>query len=603
MRQFFGRLCGTAFSLNNGLKDLRLTLASVFALMFFLGIPTTVFAQVQEIPSVVVVDLTLGPKVKSGDLGRIAAEELRLELAKVGSSDVIAYETIKRALEDLGQEGIPTDRATLTRLGQTLGASSIVVGEVLEARIDAVGGGSQARILIKIQMRDVASGLAINGAQVIGNSGVRTGDVSEETMFSDACKAAAFEAAREMSARQLPSATVLNTLPKSALINKGSRAGFKAGMEVIIVRGKEQVGTATVSGVDADSAFINYGKLIKGIQPGDKVRTLYTPEREFKGITSSGKPKATRAARGGSNSGLVSLLLVLVALGFLLGQGRGSDLTLARVTTQATVTAQDQPAVVVSWTRDAFLRGNHEGPWQWQVWRNDGSATPVAVTDGIFGFVIDDALGTNSGLWYNLEDQTSSTECDDAPALDTAIQNLLVPGTPYLYTIGLIYRVSPLSIPGSPAGAEWCYFRSQKILARGLSTPLVRPELRSPDPDQIVTTPNSFQFTSVRGAVTSIVMEYAVQISDRFDFPGNRTITFTPFQEFIEVGGATLSSPTFDTTTFFIGSNDIYWRVGARNVADVPGPLKDATTGQRLVFSAVRRFRRIEPPPFGAIGG
>lgn len=602
MRQFFGLSCVVRTVVQREGFGSKMRTASFVVALLGLLIPSLANAQIREIPTVVVVDLSVRDRVNAPNVGQIAAEAIRTELARSTDQDIVALETIKRALEDLGQEGIPTDKATLTRLAQTLSATSIVVGEVADSRIYQVGNGRQAAILLRVEMRDVASGLAINGAQVVGRSGVRTGDVSDETLLDDAAKSAAFEVAREMSARQLPSATVLNTLPKSALINKGSRAGFRAGMEVIIVRGRDQIGSATVTGVDEDSSFINFGRLIKGVQPGDKVKSVYTPESNLVKLTDEGKVKGTRVARKGSNSGLVSLLLVLVALGFLLGQGRGSDLTLAKVHTQATVTATDTPAVVISWTRDPFLRGSNDGPWQWQVWRQDVPATPVAVADGLFGFVVDDAVGSNSLPWVDLEDQTSTLTCEEEPTVAENVPLPLAPGTPYQYQVSLIYRIPGASMP-FPEEAEWCYFKSRRIVAQGLATPLVRPELRSPDPDQVVTTPISFQFTSVRGTISSVILEYVVQISDQVGFPANRTVTFAPFQEFVEAGGQTISSPTLDTTTFFIGSNDIYWRVGARNIADIPGPVMDPTTGKRYVFSAIRRFKRLDPPPFSGSGG
>ena len=40
----------------------------------------------------------------------------------------------------------------------------------------------------------------------------------------------------------------------------------------------------------------------------------------------------------------------------------------------------------------------------------------------------------------------------------------------------------------------------------------------------------------------------------------------------------------------------IWWRIGARNIDDVPGPIPDAT-GQRYIFSVPRSFTRPNNPP------
>jgi hypothetical protein len=478
-------------------------------------------------------------------------------------------------------------------------------------------------------------------------------------MMGNAISDMAFRIVRDMSNRQLPSATVLNTLKDQALINRGSRSGFRTGMEVIIVRGKDQVGSASVTSVDADSSFVTYGNLIKGVQPGDKVRSLYTPERVPISLEDNGNANTSRKARGGSNSGLVSLLLVVLALAFLLGQGRGGDSNLATIKAEPMVTGADQAAVNVSWTRDPFLRGNNEGPYRWQVWRNDGSQSPVAVADGTLGNIVDDALGTNApsaaNPWYDFSQVDSNTQCNELPDGGDPAANALVPGTPYQYSVEVVYRVSGLSLPGSGTSgggggatgglttggatgglttggggntsglttggtttggtttggtttggttggttgqtSEWCYFVSKRLQASGQATPLLRPELRSPDHNQVVTTPIAFQFSSVRGPVLSVQLEYVVQLSTSSAFPaGSSTVTLTPFIELSEPGGQTVSSPTIDTSSFFPGANVVFWRVGVRNPADRPGPVADAT-GARFIFSGVRAFQRTGIPP------
>jgi hypothetical protein len=643
------------------MNRIRITAFVGAALALTFGAAGKAAAQAQDFPAVAIIDFSVNSsRVDVPELGAMSAAAVRTEFGRLGSADVVPNETINRTIMEMGWQTPPTDRAGMIRLGQNLNVDTMITGEVRDARIYTSGSGRQAKILVALSMHDVASGLVINGAQTIGSSGVRTGEVATSSLYQDAINGMAFDAVREMANRALPSATVLNTLRDQALINRGSRSGFRGGQNVIIIRGRDQVGNATISQVDADSAFINFGTLIKGVQPGDKVRTLYTPERIIEDLGSSGEGNTRRGARGGSNSGLVSLLLVVLALAFLLGQGRGSNATLASVTAQATITASDQPGVVVSWTRDPFVRGNNEGPYRWQVWRVDGGIAPVAVADGSAGFIVDDAVGSNApnaaNPWYDLI-TGANTECNDSVDDEgqTTAGNILVPGTPYQYAVELIYRVSGLSLPGTSTGgggttggttglttgggttgggtttattttttggtggtttggtttgggttgqtSEWCYFRSQRINAKGIATPVVRPELRSPDPDQIVMTPITFQFSSVRGPVVSAQFFYVIQLSTSPAFPkGNQTVTLTEFIELTQAGGQTVSSPTIDTTSFFPGSIDVFWRVGVRNPLDVPGPVKDPS-GNRYIYSAVRRFKRSGIPPLPRSGG
>jgi hypothetical protein len=118
-------------------------------------------------------------------------------------------------------------------------------------------------------------------------------------------------------------------------------------------------------------------------------------------------------------------------------------------------------------------------------------------------------------------------------------------------------------------------------------------------------TPFTFQFSSVRGPVVSVQLEYIVQFSTNSSFPaGSTTVTTAPFLELTAGPGENVSSPTIDTTTFFPGAVDVFWRVGVRNPQDNPGPVQDPNN-KRYIFSAVRRFKRspIPPAPRNGRGG
>jgi hypothetical protein len=132
---------------------------------------------------------------------------------------------------------------------------------------------------------------------------------------------------------------------------------------------------------------------------------------------------------------------------------------------------------------------------------------------------------------------------------------------------------------------------SIRVAAQGTATPLTRPNLRGPVEGATINAPTNFQWTSVRGPVASVLIGYVVQISPDPSFPAGRTTTLPEFVESVVANGQTVSSPTFDTGTLFPGSTTLYWRVGARNVADRPGPVADAS-GNRYIFSSPRRFNR-----------
>jgi hypothetical protein len=58
-----------------------------------------------------------------------------------------------------------------------------------------------------------------------------------------------------------------------------------------------------------------------------------------------------------------------------------------------------------------------------------------------------------------------------------------------------------------------------------------------------------------------------------------------------------------DTSTavpaFIQNASTFYWRVGARNSLDNPGPVPDVTTGQRYIFGTYRTLIRPGTPPGG----
>jgi hypothetical protein len=94
-----------------------------------------------------------------------------------------------------------------------------------------------------------------------------------------------------------------------------------------------------------------------------------------------------------------------------------------------------------------------------------------------------------------------------------------------------------------------------------------------------------------------INIAYVVQLSSSPLFPGNATVTSGQ-----RISGDTtdqsISFParfTGDTFLQFLrdhfgSATTIWWRVGARNIEDNPGPLPDPTTGLRYIFSNTQPF-------------
>ena len=631
----------------NRLSNIRLALR-VFTLAISASIVAGMAsAQIETQPQWGVLEFS-NKGEQSMPLGKMAATAISDEIKRQGKIDVVPEETISRTMADLGYQAPINKPTEIQRLGQNLQAVSIVTGDVMNWRVVSKPEGKQAQVLLKVTVWDVASGLPVNGAALSANSDMRTGEVSNEELLKSALAQGSFESMREISARTLPFATVLNTLNNRALINKGSRAGFGKDMRVVVTRGKAQVAEGIIRDVDPDSSFLETTRSFRGIQPGDKVRSVFDPPDIKSTWAKDGSPQVKKNKSSGSNSGLVSLVIVLLILGFLLLGGRGSNQEgVGGVNAEAVVLPNDVPAVKISWTRDAFFRATNQGAFQFQVWR-EGSAVPVSVASKTSSYAYNDINNSFGGTWYDFGGTIGGNTCDNSapPAGDGTAGVAAVAGTPYQYSVEVVYTVHCFDLPdacssgstgstattgstgstattgttgtsglttggttgttgttGSTATTgstgttgNFCYFVTARTPAAGQATPLSRPSLRSPDDNAVVNSPLTFGFTSVRGNVVSVPLEYVVQFSATPDFPGGgRTITTDPFVELVLPGGQTVSSSTIDTSTILPTSSVLYWRVGVRNPDDVPGPVADAS-GKRYIFSARRHFRRPTNP-------
>jgi len=327
-------------------------------------------AQLTVLPTWAV--LGLGNKAGGvAKVGSLAAEAMASELAKSGKYDVLPQETVRRTLDTLGLQPPVTDRTSLYRLGQNLRATSLVTGQIINQRVRSVNGGKQADVIVRVEVLDSASASVVNGAALSASSSVRTGTVSDETLLAEAFQSAATAAVVTIQSRNLPAATILNTLESVALINQGSRVGFSNGQNVIVTRNREQVATAKVFGVEPDSSNIRVERSWKGLQPGDKVRVVFSVPPVDPKFQSSGDVRVIKPRSKGNNSGVVSVLLVLGLVALLAGGaggsgGSGGSGNLAKgVQAESYIDETGRPAVRISWSTDLFGKGNaNRVAWQ-----------------------------------------------------------------------------------------------------------------------------------------------------------------------------------------------------------------------------------------------
>ncbi len=553
-------------------------------------------AQIQTLPSWAVVDFINTSGKGGGKIGAMAADAMADELSKTGKYDVTPREQIGRAITQLNLVAPVTEATSLARLASEVQATSLVTGEVVNWQIRPVGSGKQADVIVRSVVRDVASGLPVNGSAQNASSSVRPGDTADDVLLNEAFGLVSAKMVADITNRQLPRATVLNTFQQTAFINQGTRSGFKDGQKLIVFRGVDQVATAVVVSADYDNSEVRIIRSYKGISPGDKVQVVFeVPEIQQAFLADgSARPVAQHAER--NNNNFIQMLVAIGLLAFLVGgKGANKQEVVTRVRAEAGFdTLGELPGVRVSWGTNVFVQGN-EQKFQFQIWRNDVVGSPVGITDGSVGSFVD-TTAPKTFNWFTAP-RTSVTVCPAAPtAAGTATAPGVTPGVPYLYQVELIYRISALDFPVPPVSQQYCYYESDKRTAVGPATPLVQPEVIQPAQGINVTSQIPFTTQSVVTA-NPIICQYVLQLSANPQFTASTTETIGPITS---NSTGVISLGLVDTYNgrkpVIQAATTIWWRIGARNIADVPGPIPDAT-GQRYIFSVPRSFTRPNNPP------
>lgn len=429
-------------------------------------------AQVQQLPSWAVTEFR---DIKNGNAryGQAASEAVSSELAKTNRYDVLDQGTVKRSIESLGLTSPLEGIVNLQRVGQDIRAKVIVQGEVLDYQVRAVGGGKQAIVALRVVAYNAQGGLPVNGALERGESTIRSGNVTNEALINDAIAQAAAGAVIKMQSQQLPTATVLNTSARVALINQGARSGFKGGDAVVITRGSVQVATARVGNVEPDQAEISFERIQgAGVAPGDRVDALFNPPPlpaiGVAVIKTNGEINGGRSRpRGRSNNAtLISALLVVGLVAVLLSSGNsnGTEAT-GRFDAEATIALNgNTPGVRLSWNTNGFFKGSttsSEGVKLWQIYRNLSGPTPtdvpILVVNGGAREAFDLPTNVSSNVAFARFANQNTQTCSSQSLTDSTIPATgvaLAPGQPYIYQLEAVYSVLAINLPDGTSGSQ-----------------------------------------------------------------------------------------------------------------------------------------------------
>ena len=545
--------------------------------------------------TVAVVDFTVRPGLQQALLSRTATDAVAMELSRAGFN-VLPRTQVQNALQELSLEPI-LDRLGVMKLGKTLAVDSIVSGEVVAVTLE--GSPKTARVTILVRVTDVASGEDVNGAAVTGQSNPRVGYVGDDDqLIREAISNAALQAATTIASYTIPEATVLNTVgTDEVLLNRGTRSGIQTGMEMIVLRGKDVVGRIRVTRPSTSDAIAKVISSTLGIQPEDRARAVFKlPTVQLdKGKVKIAEPRAKPKSAGLSNLGKILVIGAIILGAARIAQGGSSGVESVKA---EAITDPSGPAVKISWKPSMFAQANQDRIL-YHIYREPADPTrprvPVLTARSNETYVVD----TQTARTVSYVDIPPGQEVDTPDLTDEDDIPGVTAGQSYRYAVTLIYRfVSPLS--GQQTGQQGqqqqqVTYRESDKQWTGFATPLTQAVLLRPanGSQDVNLSSVDFEFQAVPGA-----QAYRVEISTDPTFQ-NKALSFYT-NEVMMPAGSTITIRNVNLRTKFAGAQRLYWRAGARNINDQPGPAPwtgDNKGQYRYIWSEPFSFVPVEEPP------
>ena len=208
------------------------------------------------------------------EVGIEAADGFVVELGKSNKYDVLPRAQTQQAIADLGLVE-PLNTIGLQKLARSLEGDAVATGEV--AGVSFRDNPRRATVTLVIRVVDRVSGELVNGAVAKGTSTPRPGAFNDDdALVNEAIANADFEAVRQISAFNLPRATVLiHGDPTHVTLNKGSQEGLYNGLNMVVTRNGSEVGRIRVSSVEADEADATVTDQGLGINTQDIATAIY----------------------------------------------------------------------------------------------------------------------------------------------------------------------------------------------------------------------------------------------------------------------------------------------------------------------------------------
>lgn len=615
--------------------------------------PLPALAQTGTI-EVAVVDFRNASKMPNEMFGTMATDAVVVELLRSGKFGVTASDTLQAKMEELGYK-TKEDRtlklvmtpSMMVRLGQDLGVDGIVHGEITSIKMDSVKKKAEVRLVVR--MLHVGSGEWSNGAIATGESNPRIGYSADKDtdLIIEAINNAARQAVESMVQYIIAEATIIGTFsPTEVLLNKGAEEGLKSGMEMIVLRRNdagedEVVGRIRISTLGNNDSHGTVISTTRGLKPEDRVRAVYELPLDTGG--KAGPPRLESKARMAKGAKLLWGLVALVGLATLFKGGGEQGETLSSVVAMAAKTPDittmgGDGGIMIAWNNPRGVR--YTDIVEFHIWRDNqghygpqgGSDTlnvgPVMLNDdissasqptpvGSFDHIAVDEIGARQlGYRYaNLDHSDIGDGNIDTVGIKT--------GVPHQYWVTCLYKRHGTDADGGDVTTYW----ETEGAYGGRATYLTRPQLDSPGGtvtgDYVDLTNVTFRWKGSGGAD-----QYVIEVSPTPDFKRDQTwvdVIYQPTAADLQLFSKTYANVLKDASSGTVVSElasvppggTLYWRVGARNRMDVPGPCPalpspqvDGPKNTRYIYCDMSEYYSFmtlpdmpEPPPDTGGGG
>jgi hypothetical protein len=587
-------------------------------------------------PRWAVLDFNNNTGYGGAEIGRQAADALDVELFNAHKTEVISRSEIASAVSLLGLQ-YPLDVIDIQKLGKNLGAQAVVSGDVLSvSRNDKHQVQVVLAVRVtSVASGELINGALAQGSSVTrGNSTDEDAFVNEAIR-----KAAFAAIGRMAKFNLPLATVLSNQGTDAVLLNKGSRDGYFLGLNMLVLREGRETGRLKVSSVDADTSIAAVTDRGIGIRPQDRAHALFTmpsytvdhgkvftTENIASGVGSSPSGKKNNF------SGVGGVILAILAAALLLslinrGGSTGSlgGAQIGSVAAQAIanfvgsdITSPSNVGVRLTWQPGNI---NARDIVAYNIYRDSrqpinglptgtGSTTTTTTTTGTSGtafdqgpvksvgsdarFTIDDGnvrtltfpysqkgvSGGSTGTTSSSSGSSGSgsggggvtvgtlgTGTTTAPALEI--------GATHPYEVTAVYTITS-EVSGTVGYEET---PASTGAASGYATPLYpvdpsnKATTRVNGSSAYGATGVNFQSVVITWAETTGATEYVVDLATNNAFTDKKTFySNTPATG---SGGNLLSTANLNLSTTFPGATQIFFRIGARNTVDKPGPYKD----------------------------